>query len=180
MIMDFVVLFSLIFLSAVISAAEIGFFSVNETRLKALVESGSRRARMALHLRANPQRLLSTIMIGDNMVNIGAASYATILTIRLFGSEAVAIATGILTFLLLIFGDIVPKTLAAKHAVSVVLAMSYPVYWIEQLLAPILFVLEPLINKITGGKGLTVPFLSEEELKKMLDVGGEGGGVENE
>jgi CBS domain containing-hemolysin-like protein len=163
--MDFVVLFSLIFLSAVISAAEIGFFSVNETRLKALVESGSRRARMALHLRANPQRLLSTIMIGDNMVNIGAASYATILTIRLFGSEAVAIATGILTFLLLIFGDIVPKTLAAKHAVSVVLAMSYPVYWIEQLLAPILFVLEPLINKITGGKGLTVPFVTEEEIE---------------
>ena len=180
MLIDFVVLFSLIFLSAVISAAEIGFFSVNETRLKALGEAGGRRARMALHLRSNPQRLLSTIMIGDNLVNIGAASYATILTIRLFGSEAVAIATGLLTFLLLIFGDIVPKTLAAKHAISVVLAMAYPVYWIEQLLAPILFVLEPLINKITGGKGLTVPFVTEEELKIMLDVGGKAGVIETE
>jgi putative hemolysin len=180
MVMDFAVLLSLIFLSAVISAAEIGFFSVNETRLKALAENGGRRARMALHLRANPQRLLSTIMIGDNMVNIGAASFATILTIRLFGSEAVAIATGLLTFLLLIFGDIVPKTLAAKHAISVVLAMAYPVYWIEQLLAPILFVLEPLIDKITGGKGLTVPFVTEEELKIMLDVGGNAGVIETE
>jgi len=180
MIMDFAVLGSLIFLSAVISAAEIGFFSVNETRLRSLAQAGSRRARMALYLRSNPQRLLSTIMIGDNLVNIGAASFATILTIRLFGSEAVAIATGILTFSLLILGDIVPKTLAAKHSISVVLAMAYPVYWIEQILSPILFVLEPLIDKITGGKGLTVPFVTEEELKIMLDVGGKVGVIETE
>lgn len=178
--MDFLILLVLIFLSAVISAAEIGFFSVNETRLKALAEAGGKRATLALHLRAHPQRLLSTIMIGDNLVNIGAASWATILTIRMFGSEAVAIATGILTFLLLIFGDIVPKTLAAKHAVSVVLAMAYPVYWIEQGLSPILFVLEPLIAAITGGKGLTVPFVTEEELKIMLDVGGRAGVIESE
>jgi len=178
--MDFVVLGSLIFLSAVISAAEIGFFSVNETRLRALAETGSHRARMALHLRSNPQRLLSTIMIGDNLVNIGAASFATILTIRYFGSEAVAIATGILTFLILIFGDIVPKTLAAKHAASVVVAMAYPLYWIELILFPILFVLEPIIGKITGGKGLTVPFVTEEELKIMLDVGGRAGVIETE
>ncbi|MDE3117439.1 MAG: HlyC/CorC family transporter [Nitrospirota bacterium] len=178
--MDLLILLVLIFLSAVISAAEIGFFSVNETRLKALAEEGSKRAVLALHLRSNPQRLLSTIMIGDNLVNIGAASWATILTIRMFGSEAVAIATGILTFLLLIFGDIVPKTLAAKHAVPVVLTMAYPVYWIEQTLSPILFALEPMIAAITGGKGLTVPFVTEEELKIMLDVGGKAGVIETE
>lgn len=178
--MDLLILLALIFLSAVISAAEIGFFSVNETRLKALAEEGGKRAALALRLRANPQRLLSTIMIGDNLVNIGAASWATILTIRTFGSEAVAIATGVLTFLLLIFGDIVPKTLAAKHAVPVVLAMAYPVYWIEQALSPILFVLEPMIAAITGGKGLTVPFVTEEELKIMLDVGGRAGVIETE
>jgi putative hemolysin len=178
--MEFLVLFSLILLSAVISAAEIGFFSVNETRLRALAEAGGRRAALGLYLRGNPQRLLSTIMVGDNLVNIGAASYATIITIRMFGSEAVAIATGILTFLLLIFGDIVPKTLAAKHAVPVVLAMAYPVYWLEQALAPVLFFLEPMIAKITGGKGLTVPFVTEEELKIMLDVGGKAGVIETE
>jgi CBS domain containing-hemolysin-like protein len=177
---DFLILLGLIFLSAVISAAEIGFFSVNETRLRALADAGSRRAGMALHLRANPQRLLSTIMIGDNLVNIGAASFATVITIELFGSEAVAIATGVLTFMLLIFGDIVPKTLAAKHAVAVALAMAYPLYWIEQLLSPVLFVLEPMIGKLTGGKGLTVPFVTEEELKIMLDAGGKAGLIETE
>ncbi|MEW6543318.1 MAG: hemolysin family protein [Nitrospirota bacterium] len=178
--MEFLILFTLIFLSAVISAAEIGFFSVNETRLRALAEQGGKRAATALFLRSNPQRLLSTIMIGDNLVNIGAASFATILTIRYFGSEAVAIATGILTFLILIFGDIVPKTLAAKHSIPIVLTMAYPVYWIEQLLSPVLFVLEPMIAKLTGGKGLTVPFVTEEELKIMLDVGGKAGVIETE
>jgi CBS domain containing-hemolysin-like protein len=178
--MDFLILFSLIVLSAIISAAEIGFFSVNETRLRALAEGGGKRAAIALYLRSNPQRLLSTIMIGDNLVNAGAASFATIITIRLFGSEALAVAIGILTFVLMIFGDVVPKTLAAKHAVPLVLAMAYPVYWIEWVLQPVLFVIEPMIDKITGGKGLTVPFVTEEELKIMLDVGGKAGAIESE
>ncbi|HEV8540586.1 MAG TPA: hemolysin family protein [Nitrospiraceae bacterium] len=178
--MDFLILLGLVFLSAVISAAEIGFFSVNETRLRALADTGSRRAAMALHLRANPQRLLSTIMIGDNLVNIGAASFATVITIELFGSQAVAIATGVLTFMLLIFGDIVPKTLAAKHSVTVALSMAYPLYWIEQALSPVLFLLEPMIGRLTGGKGLTVPFVTEEELKIMLDAGGKAGLIETE
>jgi len=178
--MEIVILLGLIVLSAVISAAEIGFFSVNETRLRALAEEGSKRAALGLHLRSNPQRLLSTIMVADNMVNIGAASYATILTVRLFGSEAVAIVTGVLTFLLLIFGDIVPKTLAARHSVNVVITMAYPVYWLETVLAPVLYVLEPLIAKMTGGRGLTVPFVTEEELKIMLEVGSKSGAIETE
>ncbi len=178
--MDILILFTLILLSAIISAAEIGFFSVNETRLRALAEGGGKRAAMALYLRSNPQRLLSTIMIGDNLVNAGAAAFATIITIRLFGSDALAVAIGILTFVLMIFGDVVPKTLAAKHAVPLVLAMAYPVYWIEWVLQPVLFVLEPMIDKITGGKGLTVPFVTEEELKIMLDVGGKAGAIESE
>ena len=178
--MDILLLVNLIFLSAVISAAEIGFFSVSETRLRALADEGGKRAAMALYLRSNPQRLLSTIMIADNLVNIGAATFATILTIHYFGSEAVAIASGVLIFLMLIFGDIVPKTRAAKHAVPVVLAMSYPIYWLETLLSPLLVLLEPMINRLTGGKGMTLPFVTEEELKIMLDVGGRAGVIETE
>ncbi len=178
--MDYLILASMILLSAVISAAEIGFFSVNETRLRALADAGGKRAAMALYLRGNPQRLLSTIMIGDRLVDTGAASFATIITLRLFGSEAVAVVIGILTFLLLVFGDIVPKTLAAKHAIPVVLWMAYLVYGVQQALKPVLFVLEPMIAKITGGKGLTVPFVTEEELKIMLDVGGRAGAIETE
>jgi len=166
--------------SALISAAEIGFFSVNEMRLRALAESGSRRAKMVLHLRSQPQRLLSIIMIGDRLVDTGAASYATIIALRMFGSEALAIVIGVLTFVLLIFGDIVPKTLAAKHALAVVLALAYPVFAIQQVMKPVLYVLEPIINALTGGKGVAVPFVSEEEVKIMLDEGGKAGMIETE
>jgi CBS domain containing-hemolysin-like protein len=178
--MDILILLGFILFSAVISAAEIGFFSVNETRLRALAEAGGRRAALALRLRTNPQRLLSTIMIGDNLVNAGAASFATIITIGLFGSDALGVTIGILTFVLMIFGDVVPKTLAAKHSIPVVLAMAYPIFAIQWTLHPILFVLEPMIEKITGGKGLTLPFVTEEELKIMLDVGGRAGMIQTE
>jgi putative hemolysin len=178
--MDFLILLSLVVVSALISAAEIGFFSVNEMRLRALAEAGSRRAKMVLHLRGQPQRLLSIIMIGDRLADTGAASFATIVALRLFGSEALAIVIGVLTFVLLIFGDIVPKTLAAKHALAVVLTLAYPVYAIQQVMKPVLYVLEPMINALTGGKGVAVPFVSEEEVKIMLDEGGKAGMIETE
>lgn len=188
--MDALVLLVLILLSAIISAAEIGFFAVNETRLRAMDEAGSKRARMALYLRQNPQRLLSTIMVGDNLVNALVPSYTTLLIIRMFDAQAfsgfvegltqaLAVALGALTFILMIFGDVVPKTLAAKYAVHVALNMAYPVYWIQQGLKPLLYVLEPIIDKVTGGKGLTVPFVTEEELKIMLDVGSKSGMIES-
>ena len=159
---------------------EIAFFSVNEVKLRSLAESGGRLAKLGMHLRSNPQRLLSTILIGNNLANIAAASLVTVLTIRYFGSEAVAVSTGILTFFVLMFAEIVPKTLAAKHALFVLQATSYPVYWLEQLLFPFLYVLEPLILKITGGRGLAVPFATEEELKIMLEEGGRAGMIESE
>lgn len=178
--MDYLLLAALILLSAVISAAEIGFFSVSEAKLRALSESGSKRAAIALYLRTNPQRLLSTIMVADNIVNMGAASLATVITLRVLGSEAVAITTGLLVLVVLIWGDIVPKTLAAKHSVAVALGMAYPVYWVEQVMKPVLFVLEPLIDKLTGGKGIVVPLVTEEEVKIMLDEGGKAGMIETE
>ncbi|MBD0305098.1 MAG: HlyC/CorC family transporter [Nitrospiraceae bacterium] len=171
----------LVLSSAIISAAEIGFFSVSETKLRALADAGTKRAAMALHLRANPQRLLSTIMVVDKLVDTGAAFLTTLLTLRLFESELIAaVAVGLLTFLLLIYGEIVPKTLAVKHSLTLALAMAYPVYGIQQAMKPILFVLEPIIDQLTGGQGVTVPLVSEEEVKIMLDEGGKAGMIETE
>jgi CBS domain containing-hemolysin-like protein len=182
--MDFVVLAGLVVLSALISAAEIGFFSVNETRLRALAEAGGRRAGLALWLRGNPQRLLLTLEFADNLVNVWAATVTALITLHLFGpevlAEVLAVATGLLTFVLMIYADVVPKSLAAKHAVPIVLATAYPVYWLEQLFLPLRFVLEPLVNWHTGGKGLTAPYVTEEELKIMLDEGGKAGLIETE
>ena len=178
--MDFIVVFICLGLSAFFSGAEIAFFSIAETRLKTLAEEGHKGAKMGLKLRSNPQRLLSTILIGNNFVNIMAASLATLIAIRLFGSEAVAVATGLLTFMVLLFGEIVPKTLSAKYAETAIKVMAYPIYWLEYLFFPLLYVLEPFILKLTGGRGLTVPFVTEEELKIMLDAGDKAGVLETD
>ncbi|MFQ5991294.1 MAG: hemolysin family protein [Nitrospiraceae bacterium] len=167
-------------LSAIFSGIEIAFFSINEVRLRALAQSGHRWAKMGLHLRSNPQRLLSTILIGNNLANIAAASLATLIALELGGNEAVAIGTFLLTMIILVFGEIVPKTLAAKHATKVVQLMAYPMYWLEKLMAPLLFILEPLISKLTGERGLAHPFVTEEELKIALEEGGKAGVIETE
>lgn len=183
--MDILILLALIGLSAVISTAEIGFFSVNETRLRALAKNGNKRASMALTLRSDPQRLLSTILVGDRLVGTAIPMYATFITLNAYGGktvfeEAIAVMVGVLTFVLLVSVDVIPKTLAAKFAVPVTLNMAYPVYGVQMLLKPLLFLMVPLIQRLTGGKGLTLPLVTEEELKIMLDEGGKAGELESE
>jgi putative hemolysin len=178
--MDLLTLAILVLLSALISGVEIGFFSVNDTRLRALAEAGGRRAALALRLRGNPQRLLLTLEFADNLVNVWAATVTAIITVNFFNSEALAVTTGILTVVLMIYADVVPKSLAARHAVPLVLASAYPVFWLEQLLLPVRFILEPLVRWHTGGKGMTAPYVTEEELKIMLDEGGRAGSIETE
>jgi putative hemolysin len=183
--MDILILLGLIVISAVISTAEIGFFAVNETKLRALAQIGNARAKLALHLRSDPQKLLSTILVGDRLIGVATPMYATFLTLNIYGGrnffdEAIAVMVGLLTFALLVAVDVIPKTLAAKFAVPVTLNMAYPVYGVQLLLKPLLFVMVPLIHKLTGGKGLTLPLVTEEELKIMLDEGGKTGTIEFE
>jgi len=178
--MELIAILICLILSGLFSGAEIAFFSITETRLQTMVEEKRRSANMALFLRKNPQRLLSTILIGNNVVNLTAASLVSIMAFQYFGSEGVAIGTGLLTIIVLLFGEIIPKTLCAKHADTAVQFFSHPIYWVGQLLSPILYLLEPLILKITGGRGLAVPFVTEEELMIMLEAGGKAGVLETE
>lgn len=183
--MDILILLGLIGLSAVISTAEIGFFSVNETRLKALAQNGSKRAAKALQLRSDPQKLLSTILVGDRLVSTATPMFAAFITLNAYEGksvleEAIAVMIGILTFVLLVSVDVIPKTLAAKFSVPVTLNMAYPIYGVQVMLRPLLFLIVPLIYSLTGGKGLTLPLVTEEELKIMLDQGGKAGELESE
>lgn len=184
--MDIIILMGLIVLSAVISTAEIGFFAVNDTKLRALAQNLNNRAKMALHLRSDPQKLLATILVGDRLVGTAIPMYATFLTLNKFGAErtffddTIAVVVGLLTFVLLVSVDVIPKTLAAKFSVQVTLNMAYPIYGVQLFLKPLLYVMVPLIHKLTGGKGLTLPLVTEEELKIMLDEGGKAGAIEVE
>ena len=173
--MEYLAILICLLLSGLFSGAEIAFFSITESRLLTMVEEGRRTAKLALFLRQNPQRLLSTILIGNNIVNLAAASLVSVVAFQRFGSQGVAVAMGVLTIFVMLFGEIVPKTFCVKHATSVVQLLAHPLYWVEKLFSPVLYLLEPLILKLTGGRGLTVPFVTKEELKIMLDAGDKAG-----
>ena len=113
---QFLILIILICLSAFFSSAETSMTTVNKIRIQALADQGDKRALTLLNVIEDSGKLLSTILIGNNIVNISASSLATTLTMRLFGSAAVSISTGIITLLVLIFGEITPKTLATVHS----------------------------------------------------------------
>ena len=112
---QFLILIILICLSAFFSSAETSMTTVSKIRIQTLAQEGDGRAETLLKVIENPGKLLSTILIGNNIVNLSASSLATTLTMRLFGSAAVGISTGIITLLVLIFGEITPKTLASVH-----------------------------------------------------------------
>lgn len=177
--MEFLAILICLVLSALFSGAEIAFFSISESRLQAMADEGRKGSRMGLRLRSNPQRLLSTILIGNNLANVIAAALVTILAMK-HGPVIVAVTTGFLTFIILLFAEIIPKTLGAKHSATAVQFLAFPIYGVEKAFSPILYFLEPLILKLTGGRGLAVPFATEEELKIMLDAGGKAGVLESD
>ncbi|MBM4119691.1 MAG: HlyC/CorC family transporter [Nitrospira sp.] len=184
--MDFLILTGLIVLVAIMAATEIAFFSVGETRLRALAEDGHKRASMALHIRGNPQRLLLTLSILEYMIMAWIPIYAVRITTDRYQEglltlpQMVSVVTSVVGVFIMLFGGVVPKTWAGKMATPLVLNMAYPVYWLEWIMTLPLLVLEPLVDKLTGGKGMAVPSVTEEELKIMLDAGGRAGQIETE
>jgi len=176
---QFLILLVLLILSAVFSGVEIAFFSLSDIKVRSLVEKKVKNAKKVQKLKSNPEKLLITILIGNNVVNIGAASLATVVATDLFGSSGVGIATGIMTFLILVFGEITPKSIANSKNEKISLLMAGPLLFLMYLLYPISFVLElitKLISKLTGSK--EVGLVSEEELVTMAKVGVEEEAIE--
>ena len=141
----FITLLVLIIFSALFSSSETGLMSLNRYRLKHKANEGNRAAILTLQLLRRPDRLLGVILLGNNFVNIAASAVATILSIRYFGENGLAIATGLLTFVILVFAEVAPKTLAALHPeriaypaayiYTVLLTIFYPLVWFVNLLA---------------------------------------------
>ncbi len=183
-LIQFVILLILLMLSAFFSSAETALTCVNPVRLRALADDGNKRAENTLKILDNPGKMLSTILIGNNIVNIGATSLATTLTIRLFGNAAVGIATGILTLLVLMFGEIIPKTSANLNAEKLALAYSFWILKLMFLLTPIIYVVDKLSDfflKLLGiDKNKTGTGMTETELKTYVDVSHEEGVIETE
>ncbi len=183
-VIQFVILVVLIILSAFFSSAETALTTINNVKVRALVdENPTRRVLTLQKILDNRSKLISAILIGNNVVNISASSLMTSLVIRIWGNSAVGIGTGILTLLVLIFGEIVPKTWAMCNNEKLSLAYARVIYLLMQLLTPVIFV----IDKISG---LFLGFLhidpsarvtmTETELKTYVDVSHEDGVIEQE
>ncbi len=171
MYLELISLFVLIILSAFFSGSETAFMSVNRIKIKEKVQRGDEHAARVDKLLHNQTKLLTTILIGNNLVNIAASSIATALSIELFGSKGVGIATGVVTLLILIFGEITPKSLGNNHSIDYAKAASIPLYYLEIILSPFIYLFTKIVNFFVKDKSLiSSAFLSEEEIRRFVDV----------
>ncbi|MEJ2728592.1 MAG: hemolysin family protein [Deltaproteobacteria bacterium] len=175
---QFVLLFVLLLLSGFFSSAETALFSISKAKAIHLAKEKGPANKLIKKMKADPHRLLTTILIGNNIVNIGASAIATAITINLFESHAVGIATGVMTFLILIFGEIFPKSIATRNNILIARLVIFPLYWLSILLTPLVVFLN-FIPKLTG-KIHKKPIVTEEELMTFVEVVEEEGGIEEE
>lgn len=171
-------------LSAFFSASETALMSLSKIRIRNMVDENIAGAYIIQKLVENPSKLLGAILVGNNIVNIGASALATLLAIKYFGDTGVGIATGIMTILVLIFGEITPKSLASQNSEKISLKVVRLLSIIVTILSPVTTVLVYITNaiiKLFGGRvNDHQPFITEEELKTMINVGHEEGVLEGE
>ena len=178
-----IIIIILLLLSAFFSSAETAFTMVNKIRIRSLIEDGNKRAITVGKIIDNSGKMLSAILIGNNIVNISASALMTSLTIRLWGSYATGIATGVMTVLVLIFGEITPKTTATIYAEKFALVYAPVVYFIMFIFTPVIFIIDKLSGVIL--KLIHVDAnnkhnkITEEELRTFVQVSHEDGVIES-
>ena len=179
-----VVLVILLALSAFFSSAETALTTVNRLRVRALVDDGDARAIVLAKVIDDPGKLLSAILIGNNIVNISASSIATLLATKFFGSAGAGIATGVMTLLVLIFGEVTPKTMASLKAEKIALSYAKIVYVIMIVFTPLIFILDLLSGGILRLFGIDPDkrddSVTEEDLRTIVEAGHEDGVLETE
>lgn len=180
----FLILALLLTLSAFFSSAETALTTVNKIRIRTLIEEENRRAVTVQKILDNYSKMLSTILVGNNIVNISASSLATTLAIRIWGSYAVGIMTGALTLFVLLFGEIMPKTWAMYNSEKISLAYAGIIYSLMVLFTPIIFVVDRLSGAIMLpfhiNTAKTQSAMTERDLKTYVDVSHEDGAIETE
>ncbi|MDO9534426.1 MAG: hemolysin family protein [Bacillota bacterium] len=177
-------LFILILISAFFSGSETALMSLSRLRARHLVELGIPGATLVYKLLECPNKLLSTILVGNNIVNIGASALATSVALRLFGQSGVGIAVGVMTVLMLIFGEVTPKTYAAINGEKLALQVSRPISWLEVLFYPIIKILGAIANfliRLLGGKVHPDQiFITEKEIRTLINLGEDQGTIEHQ
>ena len=183
-ILQLIVIIILLLLSSFFSSAETALTTVNKLKLRNLADNGSKSAKKVLKTTEKSSKLLSTILIGNNIVNIAASALTTTLCTKLVGNRYLGYATGLLTLLVLIFGEITPKTLATKYAVQISMVFVYPISALMIILTPAIVLLDVITGFIF--KLLHVDpdaadaAMTESELLTIVNVSHEEGVLEQE
>lgn len=183
-IIQLTILVILLFLSAFFSSAETALTTVNKIKMRTLSEDGNKRAETVLKVTSDSSKMLSAILIGNNIVNLSASSLATSLAIRLLGSFGAGIATGILTFLILIFGEITPKNYATVHSTEFSLAIVPLIEFLMVIFTPIIalvnFLAWGLLHLLGIKKSDLDVSMTEDELRTIVNVSHENGVIEED
>lgn len=182
--MQLIAIILMVLLSAFFSSAETAFTTVNRHRLRALSEEGNKTAARVLKLLENPSKMLSTILIGNNIVNITASALATTFTTKVFGNKFIGVSTGILTLVVLLFGEITPKTLATMYSERISLIYIHIIAPLNVILTPVIWFVDKLSNGIFFilriDKDKVSNPMTEGELRTIFDVSEEDGVIEKE
>lgn len=179
-----VILVILLILSSFFSSAETAFVTVSQITMRTLADDGNKRAKRVIRITSDMSKMLSAILIGNNLVNIFASSLVTTITMSLWGNEFISLSTGILTLFVLIFGEISPKTIATTYADKIAMAYSRVILCLMVILTPFIFI----INKISTGFLIILGLnpskkkasITEDELRTIVDVSHEEGILEKE
>lgn len=169
-----IILIIMVLISAFFSGSETGMMTLNRYRLRHKVKQGNRAAKRVEGLLQKPDRLISLVLIGNNLVNILASALATIVGIRLYGNAGVAIATGVLTFVILIFSEVLPKTIAALYPEKVAYPVSILLKPLQILMMPLVWLLNTITRVLMRMVGIKVDnamstALSKEELRTLVN-----------
>ena len=176
---EIIILVILLLLSGFFSGSEVALISLTKLRVRQMLDKKKFGAVFVKRLKDDPQRMLATILIGNNLVNVAASAIATSITIRVFQSYAIAIATGVMTLLILIFGEITPKSIAAKNNETISQLVAAPIWYLGIILAPILNILDRFLNKFIKLIGIKAQekAITEEEIISMIKTAEEEGSI---
>ena len=183
-VLRIIIIVILLALSAYFSSAETALTMVNKIRMRTLADDGNKAAACVLKLHENKSKMLSAILIGNNVVNLSTSSIMTILAADIFGNAAVGIATGVLTILILIFGEITPKTMASLEADKIAMKSAGNIYLLMTILTPVIWA----VNKMSGcilrllhvDPNKKTDVMTEDELRTIVAVGHEKGVIETD
>lgn len=173
LIVELVALAALIGLSGFFSGLEVALVSIRKSTVAKLFNDKAKGSKALLKLKSNPSWMMASVNLGNNLVNVGASAFATSVAIRIFGSDGLGIAIGIMTFLILVFGEITPKTYCNANATKIALRFSPVLLVFSYAFYPIVRMLEAItrgIVRMTGSSYLPPP-LTEDEIKSVIDQG---------